>query len=110
MWDEGGGREGRGGDESRDGLRPMEAKGSDIYINEGVGGVRKQKGECAADKESRAERGGGETGWNTICPKHSLVGTDRCHGEKSNYMPSVTYVYGYQMHVFLTYRNCPFLA
>lgn len=24
----------------------------------------------------------GETRWNTICPKHSLVGTDRCHGEK----------------------------
>lgn len=58
MWDEVEGA--RGGDESRDGLRPMEAKGSNIYINEGVGGVRKQKGECAADKESRAERGGGD--------------------------------------------------
>lgn len=54
----GGGQEGRGGDQSWDGLRAMEAKGSNIYINEGVGRVRKQKGECAADKESRAERGG----------------------------------------------------
>lgn len=49
------GGEGTGGEESRDGLRPMEAKGTDIYINEGDGGVRKQEGECTADKESQAE-------------------------------------------------------
>lgn len=94
---------GRGEDESGDGLRPMEARGSDIYINEGFGGVRKQKGECAADKESSAERGGGNR------MEHHLSTAQPCRDGPVSRGKELLDAIGHK-YVEVIYRNCRFLA